>query len=469
MVVKKRFAALQKSEIILLAVVVLAAASIILINYFTIKTLSAARAYVNGESRYSKGQKDAARYLIMFVHTEEPDYWNLYQEELSVPIGDSVARAALTANGPEDIIRQGFLAGRNHADDLDDMIWLFRNFKNVSFMKRAIDIWESADRQIRDELHFAQGIRQKLLSNGLSAPEKTAAIAHINEITNALTLKERDFADTLGATARSIKSLLILANVVMTIFIVGSVALYGWRTMKQLNEKNRALTLINEELDRFVYSASHDLRAPITSQRGLIDILKQEDDPQEIKKYLTLMEQSLERQDKFIHEIIDFSRNKRTEICVRQIDMTQLITDAVNQHQFMDDAIGIEFHQEIHARKMLADELRMKIILNNLLSNAIKYSDPAKDKRSVTIRTRQYLNSFVLQVEDNGLGIKKDDQNRIFEMFYVTNNTKKGTGLGLYIMQETVQKLKGKITVNSEPGQGTTFTVALPNLYGAHV
>ena len=81
----------------------------------------------------------------------------------------------------------------------------------------------------------------------------------------------------------------------------------------------------------------------------------------------------------------------------------------------------------------------------------------------ITIRTVQNNGSLILQVEDNGLGIKKEDQGRIFEMFYVTNASNKGTGLGLYITQETVQKMKGEITVDSQLGVGTTFSIVLPN------
>src|SRR5690349_15959007 len=133
MVFKTRFAAFLKSEHALLAFVVFAASCLIMINYFTIKTLSAVRAYSDGESRYSKGQKDAARNLIMFVNTHDTHYWKAFEEELNVPIGDSIARVGLLNDAPESVIKNGFLAGRNHPDDLDDLIWVFRNFKNIAF------------------------------------------------------------------------------------------------------------------------------------------------------------------------------------------------------------------------------------------------------------------------------------------------------------------------------------------------
>jgi signal transduction histidine kinase len=105
----------------------------------------------------------------------------------------------------------------------------------------------------------------------------------------------------------------------------------------------------------------------------------------------------------------------------------------------------------------------LKIILNNLVSNAIKYSDHSKKNRIVTIRTSQENGSVLLQVEDNGIGIKKEDHGKIFEMFYAGGANNKSSGLGLFITHETVQMLNGRITVDSNPGQGSTFTVTLPN------
>ncbi len=445
----------------MVAVVIIAASCMILINYFTIKTLSTARAYSGGESRYSKGQKDAARNLIMFVNTEEQQYWNSYLEEISVPLGDSIARTGLTHGADESAIRNGFLAGRNHPEDIDDMIWMFRNFQNISFMKKAIQIWKEADYLVGEELKFAYIIKQKSDEGKFQQVEKAGIIKKINTITTQLTIKERAFSDTIGEASRNIRALLSLVNVIMTLLIIGGTFMYARLMFRRLQEKNEALLSKNEELDRFVYIASHDLRAPITSVQGLIGLVRQ--DPAQLNMYLELMEHSLTKQDLFIRDIIDLSRNKKTNVHTKEVDLIKLIDDAVDQHKFMDSAKGIDIRKDIRAKKLKADELRIKVIINNLLSNAIKYSDPKKDQRMITIRTVQNNGSLILQVEDNGLGIKKEDQGRIFEMFYVTNASNKGTGLGLYITQETVQKMKGEITVDSQLGVGTTFSIVLPN------
>jgi signal transduction histidine kinase len=452
-----------KSEYALLAVVILAASSMIIINFFTIRTLSAVRAYSDGESRYSKGQKDAARNLIMFVNTGEIKYWDSFQEELSVPIGDSLARVGLLQHQPDSVIRKGFLAGRNHPDDIDDLIWLFRNFKDVSFMKKAIALWKQGDYLVGQEAHAGHSAKQKVDVGNLLPDEKSDLIETINRITTGLTIKERAFQAALGEASRVIKNILLLANVILTVLVIGSTFLYARSVFRRLEKKNSDLTTTNEELDKFVYSASHDLRSPITSLHGLVGLAKDEKNPEVLSKYLLMMQQSLDKQDSFLRDLIDFTRNKRAKVIIKDIDLISLIDDVVEQHSFNDDARDIDIRKELKAKTMKADEFRLKVVLNNLLSNAIKYSDPKKEERLITIRTHRQNGSMIFQIEDNGIGIKKEDHGKIFEMFFAGDHHKRGSGLGLFITHETVQKLNGTITVNSQPGIGTMFTIELPH------
>ena len=463
MVFKTRFAAFLKSEHALLAVVVIAASCMIMINYFTIKTLSAVRAYSEGESRYSKGQKDAARNLIMYVNTREPQYWKAFEEELNVPIGDSIARVGLLNGASESVIKNGFLAGRNHPDDLDDLIWVFRNFKNIAFMKEAIQIWKEGDELVGKEMMLGRATREKVEPGNLTEEEKVEIISQINAITTELTVKERAFLATLGGASRSIKSILFYVNVVMTLFIIGSTFLYARKMFRRLQAKNQDLVTTNEELDKFVYSASHDLRSPISSLLGLVELSRTEQNPAQRDLYFQLMKQNLVKQDEFLRDLTDFTRNKKTNVLIKEVDLISLIDDVVEQHSFIDYANGVDIRKDIKGKKLKADEFRLKIILNNLLSNAIKYSDRNKKNRTVIIRTLQENGSLLLQVEDNGIGIKKEDYGRIFEMFFSGGQTNKSSGLGLFITHEIVQKLNGKIAVDSQPGIGTTFTVTLPN------
>jgi signal transduction histidine kinase len=248
----------------------------------------------------------------------------------------------------------------------------------------------------------------------------------------------------------------------MTVLIIGSAAGYAISMIKKLKKQNTILLNTNSELDKFVYSASHDLRAPLSSLKGLIEIAKEEQDLEVIQSYLSLMKESLDKQDEFIHEIIDFSRNKRTEITKQPVNLAKTIDQVIRHHGYMPNANDIQITTDIRLETIPSDPLRIEIILNNLVSNAIKYSDEKKEKMTIHIRTYLENHHAIMEIIDNGIGIKKENLRNIFKMFYVTQNDNKGTGLGLYIAHETITKLRGTIHVESRIYEGTKFTLQIP-------
>ena len=256
--------------------------------------------------------------------------------------------------------------------------------------------------------------------------------------------------------------------------IIGSVSIYYSvminrlrRSKDETDDKNRNLIIANTELDKFVYSASHDLRSPILSLKGLIEIVKLEDDLDQIRYYLDLMHESLDKQDEFIKEIIDYSRNKRKKVAIGPVSLNEIINEIIAQHQYIKGTDGIAIKKELSVDELHSDGLRLKIILNNLLSNAIKYSDEKKEKRYISIKTYTMGEFYKIEIEDNGIGINTEYQVKIFEMFFVTNNNNKGSGLGLYLVKEAVENLNGHITVDSVMNIGSTFIVTIPKEYEA--
>jgi signal transduction histidine kinase len=454
--------------LILLSVIFISCTSLIFINYFTIKILSANRAYVNGESHYSKGQKDAARYLITYICTEDESQWDLFKKELSVPQADGSARIHLMKHSHIDTIKNDLKGGRNHEKDLDDMIWLFKNFNQVSFFKKAIDEWEKGDALINQFNAIGNKIHAKVLAGHLDEASKQEFISQISIISDKLTINERNFSGTLGHGTREIKNYLIYTNIFFILIIICSVSLYYammvkkiMRSKQEIESKNNDLMLANRELDRFVYSASHDLRSPISSLKGLVEILKTEEDPEEAKNYLDMMLSVLNKQDQFIKDIIDYSRNKRTKDVLKQLSLKEIVDDAIEQLQYAENVKKITIKKRLLVDKTYSDNLRLRIIINNLLSNAIKYADFNKENPFISITTHTSGTDLIIQIEDNGIGISKQYLNRIFEMFFVTNKNK-GTGLGLYIVKEAIENLKGNITVESKINIGTKFIVTIP-------
>ncbi|AYB29745.1 sensor histidine kinase [Chryseolinea soli] len=221
-----------------LLVVILVSAFLILIDYFTIRTTSAVRAYINGESRYSKGQKDGAKHLIMYISSEDPKYWEFFLKELKVPLGDSTARIGLVNHSEEAVIKNGFLLGENHVDDLDNMIWLFRNFKDVSFMKHAIQIWKQADVKIGKLVLLGGEVRQKITTGSFSRQEKELTMQEVDRLTLELTTLEREFSDVLGSAAREINVYLFSLNIFLTLLIIGSAGSYSVLMIRKLRASN---------------------------------------------------------------------------------------------------------------------------------------------------------------------------------------------------------------------------------------
>ncbi len=252
---------------------------------------------------------------------------------------------------------------------------------------------------------------------------------------------------------------LIASAMVLTFFGIYKLRVYD------IEKRNRELHKVNSELDRFVYSASHDLRAPLTSVLGLVNVAKA-DDGKEIKTYLNLIEASVKKLDAFIRDIIDFSRNARLELKTEEIAFEPLIHEIVDDLKYLDErnkilrTISITSNGPFHT-----DVRRLKIILSNLISNAIKYHDPGKENPFLEVKVEHTDQHASIRVIDNGLGIGPEHLQHVFDMFYRGNENAKGSGLGLYIVKETVEKLNGKIFVESKINKGSTFEVTLPSLF----
>ena len=456
--------------IIPLAIVIVSCSLLIFVNYFTIKIQSSSRSYINGESHYSKAEKDGTRQLTTYLFTKDSQDWIAFKKEIQVPLGDRKARLGLLNKGSILEVKKGFIAGRNNIEDLDDMIWLFVNFKKIPFFETAIVKWGEADALIETLIKLGNEINRKIISNELDLAEKKVVLGQINTIAAQLSVCQSEFSKALGEGTRTIKNYLLIINIILTLIIIGSVSTYYnilltklKRLTAETDKQNSKLVIANKELDKFVYSASHDLRAPISSLQGLIEVMKIEEDINEFKTYLDLMSESLNRQDKYIRDIIDYSRNTRKQTTISEVNLKSIIDEAIIQQKFTKDSHKIKITTDLAFDKIHSDELKLKIIINNFLSNAIKYADPEKDKQFFSIKTYRNKNSHKIEFTDNGIGIATKYQDKIFDMFFVTNNNNNGSGLGLYIVKEAVANLNGTITVASVEKIGTTFTVIIPD------
>lgn len=231
-----------------------------------------------------------------------------------------------------------------------------------------------------------------------------------------------------------------------------------------INEKNQQLLKLNNEMDGFVSRVSHDLRSPIASVMSLIDVAASENDPAVLHSYLEMEKTTLNRLDAVVNDIIDFSRNNRVELNFEPVNFKELINNVLEDHRYLANSPLIKKRIEVlQPCNFISDVRRLNIIFNNLVSNGIKYFNKNAAQPYLHLKVNVNTTIAEIQVADNGQGIAEAHLNKIFNMFYRAANDKNGTGLGLYVAKEAVEKLGGTIKVESQLNKGTIFTIVIPN------
>ena len=458
----------DKKNIRLVLLIVLSSATLTVINYYSLKTTSSVRAYINGESHYSKGQKDASSHLITYLSLEDEESWQAFEEELNVSIGDSLARVGLLNDSSYAYIRAGFLQGRNHKDDVNNLIWLFRKFHKTYFMKDAIAIWKDADvligklKKLGDEAHYRIRV--------LNPDERRAILIQVNDITTQLSVKERAFSSLLGSNAREIDFILLVVNVCVILLIISAVVLYAYRGYKQLlktqsdlKQSNHDLMNINQELDDFIYAASHDLKSPINNLEGLIILCQVE----EVMKPSGLelidnIQLSIARLRKTINGLTDVMKTDKSPMDdVEENSFESILNEFRMENNYLLQEAEAEINTDLDVQKIRYSKVGMKSILQNLLTNAVKYRSPQR-KCVILIRTFTQAGKIILQVSDNGLGMDLDrNRDRLFKMFNRLHDHVEGTGVGLYMIKRIIERHGGSIVVKSQVNKGTTFSITL--------
>lgn len=236
-----------------------------------------------------------------------------------------------------------------------------------------------------------------------------------------------------------------------------------YNTKRELENKVEELEKTNDELSRFIYSASHDLRSPLMSVLGIVNLAKMERSIVDPNGYMAMIESSILRLDDFLQKIIEYYKNAHLDTEYEKIDFKALITDAINFLKNQNSQIKFELDIQ-QQDTFYGDIFRISIILSNLISNAIKYQKPDTDDARVNITAKSDAEAAVISIADNGIGILSEHLSNIFKMFFRTKNLHRtGTGIGLYIVKEALTRIGGNIEVSSEYGRGTTFIITIPN------
>lgn len=220
----------------------------------------------------------------------------------------------------------------------------------------------------------------------------------------------------------------------------------------------------NAELDNFVYKVSHDLRAPLSSVRGLVNLAKLPGNTDDPAEYLNLIGQKVGQLDHFITDVLSHSKNLKLDLRIKPIDFKVLIDQTFTDLNYLKGADEILRSLTIEGTTFQSDRWRIGEIFRNLISNAIKYRNFQRQDPEIVIQIKTTEKRSFIKFADNGIGISAENQEKIFQMFYRASEQSDGSGLGLYIVKNAVDKLGGRLEVKSTLGEGTTFFIELPNL-----
>jgi PAS domain S-box-containing protein len=218
-----------------------------------------------------------------------------------------------------------------------------------------------------------------------------------------------------------------------------------------------------KELDTFIYRSSHDLKGPLSSLQGLLNIAKTEIVDESAVQYFSLIEKSVHNLDSILMDLLNITKITQGFINLVDININEVILNIISSFENLPEYAYVHWELNLDKDiKLRLDKSLVNNIFQNLIINAIKYQDSSKPKCTIKISTFKKNNELMVQIEDNGEGIPENLQRNVFDMFFRGNTKSSGTGLGLYIVKNAVEKSGGRIILESEENRGTIFTVYLP-------
>lgn len=288
-----------------------------------------------------------------------------------------------------------------------------------------------------------------------------------NELLHAIAKKEGDFELALKYLQQYIDEKERVINTQTAKVIKSYEYRHEMDAMEQEAIRQKERAEINEqkkiELDSFFYRISHDLKGPITSMMSLAYVAKLEVKDETGQKYIGNFETMANRLNVILDSLLTLTKTSYEKVHQEKIAFRKIIDDCIESYQFLENFPKISF--EIDVEKDLAyvsDWSLINTIIQNLIENGIKYARLDQDQPWIKINVAQKDNRIVISVKDNGIGMEKETAENVFTIFFRVNRKIPGTGLGMHILKRAVERLKGDVSVTSEPGQGSEFTVTLP-------
>jgi signal transduction histidine kinase len=467
----------------------------LVVLFFSINTLSSVRAYVAGEGLWSKAQKDAIYHLRDYGLTHDEADYRKFREFMKVPGGDHTTRIELSKKDPDmAIARQGFIEGRNHPDDVNGMIRLFRRFHSNFYINRAIVAWTKADEALSGFPVIAERLHAEINSPQPSQERINAILSEIDPLNARVTDSEDEFSFSLGEGSRWLENVILrlLFIVALTVEFTGltlaitvsrgiqkglktilesarsvtrgdfsrkariysrdeiGVLANNFNTMaeelERLGKENREVNSLlekkvhlrtieleskNKELEQFAYVASHDLQEPLRTTSGFVELFQ--------RQYRGKLDANA---DKYLDYIVQAS--DRMKILIKDLlDYSRIgnkkKSRQVDCNKLLNDVVADldkimkENDAQVKGKDLpvlQAYPTELKLLFQNLITNSIKFRRKEESPR-VDIGAIRENGQWKFSFRDNGIGIDPQFQDRIFIIFQRLHNRSQYEGSGI--------------------------------------
>lgn len=471
--------------------------------WFAIHTLSSVRALVGAEGLWSKAQKDAVYQLRKYNVTHDEKDFRQYEKFMSVPLGDHKTRIELLKTDPDvNICRQGFIEGRVHPEDIDGMIKLLRRFHSNYYIANAIGAWSNADSALFFKLiPVAESFHTEINSANPSKEKLDQLMSQIDQVNAELTVLEDNFSYTLGDGSRWLENLIlkILLSVAFTVEFTGLFLtfLVTRSFTRELNEINQATSKVtkgdltarakvlsnnevgqvatevnqmteqliqsNRELGQVAYIASHDLQEPLRTISNFVVLLQKQYHGklgEDADEYLDFIGEGTTRMQLLIKDLLDYSRIGNDKKLIK-IDCTKEVHNVLKgmAANISDNNATVN----VDVLPIIDGFFEIQYLFQNLIGNAIKFRKKDVDP-VINIIAKDSGDEWLFSVKDNGIGIAEKYHQRIFTIFQKLHLDRDyaGTGIGLAHCKKIADLHRGKIWVESEPNEGSTFYFTIP-------
>lgn len=233
--------------------------------------------------------------------------------------------------------------------------------------------------------------------------------------------------------------------------------------LTQRTKTQLALSQANQQLSEYIFKVTHDLKAPVNSVLGLLALADNASE-EDRKTYLSLAKTTLQKMGTLIKELSVWHEVDRMAIVKKSIDVNEFFQQEIDLLRNQPEARNIQIVFEVIGTvELRTDPIRLQAIFTNILSNSIKYIDRTKEQSRIDIRVTVGTDHCEIEIEDNGIGMDALHLPKIFDKYYRVNPDSDGTGLGLHIVKDTLERLGGQVRVSSAPGVGSTFSISIPN------